>query len=109
MEQPLTVGQSATINCTTNIRVPVASIEWRDQSSTVLASATDQTVVEYTIPLVRDDLQGQQWTCRAVAGATTYTLTIEIQVAGGSSFEVYTTMGIKMYMYIHHCSSSWLS
>ena len=72
----------------TNIDVPVASIEWKDQLSTVLASTTDQTVVEYTIPLVRDDLQGQQWTCRAVAGATTSTLTIEIQVAGGSSFEV---------------------
>ena len=68
--------------------VPVSSIEWRDQSSTVLASATDQTVVEYTIPLVRDDLQGLQLTCRAVAGATTYTVTTEIQVAGGSSFEV---------------------
>ena len=86
MEQPLTVGQSATISCTTN--VPVSSIEWRDQSSTVLASATDQRVVEYTIPLVRDDLQGLQLACRAMTGATVYTVTIEIQVAGGSSFEV---------------------
>ena len=81
MEQPLTVGQSATINCMTNISVPVASIEWRDQSSTVLASATNQRVVEYTIPLVRDDFQGLQLTCRAVAG-TIYNETVELRVAG---------------------------
>ena len=65
----------------TNIHVPVSSIEWRDQSSTVLASATNQTVVKYTIPLVRDDLQGQQLTCRAVAG-TIYNETVELRVAG---------------------------
>ena len=65
----------------TNIHEPVSSIEWRDQSSTVLASATDQTVVEYTIPLVRDDFQGLQLTCRAVAG-TIYNETVELRVAG---------------------------
>ena len=78
LDPPLTVGQSATITCTTNIEV--SSIEWRDETSAVLSSATDQTVVEYTIPLVRDDLQGLQYTCRAVAGTTTYTETVEIQV-----------------------------
>ena len=62
--------------------VPVSSIEWKDQSSTVLARATDQTVVEYTIPLVRDDLQGRQLTCRVVAGAAVNTETVTLQVAG---------------------------
>ena len=80
LESPLTVGQPATITCTTNIEV--SSIEWMDETSTVLNSATDQTVVEYTIPLVRDDLQGLQYTCRAVAGTTIYTETVEIQVVG---------------------------
>ena len=80
LESPLTVGQSATITCTTNIEV--SSIEWMDETSTVLNSATDQTEVEYTIPLVRDDLQGLQYTCRAVAGTTIYTETVEIQVVG---------------------------
>ena len=78
--QSLTVGQSATITCSTNIQV--SSIEWRDQSSAVLSSATDQTEVEYTIPLVRDDLQGLQYTCRAVAATTIYTETVQIQVVG---------------------------
>ena len=77
LESPLTVGQSATITCTTNIEV--SFIEWRDETSAVLSSATDQTV-EYTIPLVRDDLQGLQYTCRAVSGTTVYTETVEIQV-----------------------------
>ena len=80
LDQALTVGQPATITCSTNIEV--SSIEWRDETSAVLSSATDQTVVEYTIPLVRDDLQGLQYTCRAVAGITTYTETVEIQVVG---------------------------
>ena len=80
LEQPLTVGQSATISCMTNAQV--SSIEWRDQSSTVLARTADQTVVEYTIPLVRDDLQGWQLTCRAVDKGAVYTETVEIQVAG---------------------------
>ena len=80
LEQPLTVGQSATISCMTN--VPVSSIEWIYQSSTVLASTTDQTVLNYNITPVSDSLQGRQWTCRAVAGNTTYNETVEIQVTG---------------------------
>ena len=80
LESPLTVGRPATITCTINVEV--SSIDWRDETSTVLSSATDQIEVEYTIPLVRDDLQGLQYTCRAVAGTTTYTETVEIQVVG---------------------------
>ena len=80
LNQALTVGQSATITCSANIEV--SSIEWMDETSAGLSSATDQTVVEYTIPLVRDDLQGLQYTCRAVAGTTIYTETVEIEVVG---------------------------
>ena len=80
LDDPLTVGQSATIRCMMNI--PVTSIEWRDQSSDVLASTTDNMVLGYTISLVTDDLQGQQFTCVAVAGTTTYIVTVEIQVEG---------------------------
>ena len=84
---PLTVGQSATIKCMTNI--PVTSIEWRDQSSDVLTNTADQAVLEYTIPLVTDDLQGQNVTCVAIVGATIvgatiYTVSerVKIHVAG---------------------------
>ena len=57
-----------------------SSIEWRNES-TVLQSAADQTVLNYTIDLVSDDLQGVQYTCRAVAeDGTEYTQTVEIQV-----------------------------
>ena len=83
-DNPLTVGQTnATISCMTN--VPVDSIEWRDQSSSVLNSISNSvnlTMLEYTIPLVTDDLHGQQFTCIAMAGDTTYTEAVEIQVEG---------------------------
>ena len=65
--------------------VPVESIEWRDQSSSVLnniSNSVNLTLLEYTIPLVIDDLHGQQFTCIAVAGDTTYTEAVEIQVEG---------------------------
>ena len=65
--------------------IPVDSIEWRDQSSSVLnniSSAENLTMLKYTIPLVTDDLHGQRFTCKAVAGDTTYTEAAEIQVEG---------------------------
>ena len=82
LESPLTVGhQNATISCMANI--PVDSIEWRDQSSVLNTSSDmDLTELEYTIPLVRDDLQGDQFTCTAVAGDAMYTETVVIQATG---------------------------
>ena len=82
LDDPLTVGQSATISCMHSI--PVNSIEWRDQSSSVLnmSSGVNLTMLEYTIPLVTDDLHGQQFMCIAMAGDATYNGTIEIIVTG---------------------------
>ena len=89
LEGPLTVGQQPppTLTCTTNI--PVSSIVWRNQSSNVVANATNQTVLEYHFPerYVLDTYHGQQYTCEAVATSdggttTTYTETVEIQVVG---------------------------
>ena len=78
---PLIVGQSATISCMTNIAVN--SIEWRDESSQLIMSdATDLMELQYTIALVTDDLQGQQFTCIAVADTTTYNEIVTIQVQG---------------------------
>ena len=68
--------------------IPVTSIEWRDQSFDVLASTTNQTVLDYSISPVTDDLHGQQFTCVVVAGATTYTETVEIVVQGKCSLSV---------------------
>ena len=87
--QQLTVGQqSPTITCSSN--VPVSYIEWRDQSSNVVASATNQTVLEYHIPVeqyVLDTYHGQRYICEVVATPddgtnTTYAETVEIQVVG---------------------------
>ena len=86
LEQALTVGQSATINCTTNIEV--SSIEWKNQSSSILSSTRSRrthTMLEYTIHLVSDDLQGQEYSCTATAeDGTHYTETMQIQVVGRS-------------------------
>ena len=82
LESPLTVGHhNATVSCVANTAVD--SIEWRDQSSVLnMSSAMNLTVLEYTIPLVRDDLQGQQFTCTAVAGDTMYIESVEVQATG---------------------------
>ena len=75
---PLTVGQSATITCTTDI--PVTSIEWRDQSSDVLANITNQRMLNYYISPVTDTLLGHQLTCVAMAGNTVYLETVVLLV-----------------------------
>ena len=64
--------------------VVVDTIEWRDQSSSLLtmSNAADLMELEYTIDLVRDDLQGQEFTCIAVSGATTYNETVTLKVQG---------------------------
>ena len=82
LESPLTVGhENVIISCMTNIAVD--SIEWRDQSL-VLNTSSDVNlrVLEYTIPLVRDDVQGELFTCTAVDGGTTYTERDDIEVTG---------------------------
>ena len=83
LENRLIVGQSAaTISCMTNIAVN--SIEWRNQSSQLIMSdAGNLMELQYTIDLVTDDLQGQQFTCIAIAADTTiYNETVIIQVQG---------------------------
>ena len=88
LDDPLIVGQTdVTISCMINI--PVDSIEWRDQSSSVLnniSSAENLTMLDYTIPLVSDGLNGQRFTCIAMAGDTTYTEAVEIQVEGTHTY-----------------------
>ena len=86
VDQVLTVGQSATITCSTNIEV--SSIEWRDQSSSVLSSTRSggtHLMLDYTIHPVSDDLQGQEYLCTAeAADGTMYTETVQIEVVGKS-------------------------
>ena len=86
LNKALVVGLSATIHCTMN--VPVTDIEWRDQSSAVLNYTANQRALDYNISLVTDDLQGQQFTCVAMAGSTTYTETVEVQVEGKCSYSI---------------------
>ena len=84
LDDPLIVGQSATISCMTSISVN--SIEWTNQSSSVLnmTSGENLTMLEYTIPLVTDDLHGQQFICIAMTEDATYngTAAVEIVVTG---------------------------
>ena len=84
LDQALTVGQSAIITCSTNIEV--SSIEWRDQTSVVLSSTMSggaHSMLDYTIDLVSDDLQGQEYSCNAEsADGTMYNETVRIEVVG---------------------------
>ena len=86
LDQALTVGQSATLSCVTYFITTVSTIEWGDQSSAVLKIA-NQTVLNYTIPLVSDNLQGMLYTCSVVAkDGKAYKQTVEIQVISELSF-----------------------
>ena len=91
LEQALTVGQSATITCSTNIEV--SSIEWRDQSTAVLSSTISggtHSMLDYTIDLVSDDLQEQEYSCTAEApDGTEYIETVQIEVVGKSIIYYY--------------------
>ena len=64
--------------------VAVDTIEWRDQSSLLLIinNVTNLTMLQYTIDLVMDDLQGQVFTCIAVAGGTKYNESFTLKVQG---------------------------
>ena len=86
LESPLTVGESANISCITN--EPVSFIQWRNMSHN-LTSITEErvTVLNYTIPLVKDDMQGQIYICVALSGNITDTQTATI-LANGTHFEV---------------------
>ena len=57
--------------------------------------------LNYTIPLVTDDMEGEMFTCTAVAGATTYTETVVIKVKGVS-----VTSYLRCCMYKVFLSSS---
>ena len=63
--------------------VPVFSIEWKNETSTLASiSAANLTVLEYTIDPVKDDLQGHYLTCVAVAGDSEYTEMEVVDVEG---------------------------
>ena len=91
LDLALTVGQSATITCSTNIEV--SSIEWRDQSTAVLSSTISggtHLMLDYTIDLASDDLQGQEYSCIAeAADGTMHTETVRIEVVGKSIIYYY--------------------
>ena len=65
---------------------PVNSIEWRNETSTLKTStAVNVTLLEYTIDPVKDDLEGHNLTCVAVAGDSgdsEYTETEVVDVEG---------------------------
>ena len=63
--------------------IPVFSIEWKNETSTLASiSAANLTVLEYTIDPVKDDLQGHNLTCVAVAGDSEYTEMEVVDVEG---------------------------
>ena len=69
--------------------LPVSSIEWRNETSTLSnISADNLTVLEYSIDPVKDELQGQKLTCVVVAGDTEYTKCQIVEVQGILQYEV---------------------
>ncbi len=68
----VTVGQSATLTCESDL---TGTIEWLDSDMSVLATGTGLQL-DYTIPLVSDDMHGSTLTCSAAGGAVSITLTV---------------------------------
>ena len=102
------MGQSANISCVTNI--PVTSIQWSNETSVLKSSSADNlTVLEYTIPLVRDDLQGQRLTCTPMAGATTYTETRVVEVKGMTYKCIVCGGSDGLFYYSSSSSTCWVS
>ena len=83
LEDPLMVGESATISCITNELASL--IEWSNKSSG-LTMDVNVTVLNYTISLVTDDLQGETFTCTAVVSNTNDTERVTLNVAGTALF-----------------------
>ena len=79
LESPLIVGESATISCITNEHASL--IVWSRQSSQ-LNMDVNVTALNYTIPLVSDDLQGETFTCTAVVSNTNDTESVMLSVEG---------------------------
>ena len=79
LEDTLIVGESATISCITNELTSL--IEWSSQSSG-LAMDVNVTVLNYTIPLVTDDLQGETFICTAVVRNANDRERVTLNVAG---------------------------
>ena len=78
LEHPLIVGQSANLSCITN---ELASfIEWKNQTS--MFNKTNVTVLNYTIPLVTDEMQGETLTCTAIVSNTSDTERVTLIVTG---------------------------
>ena len=78
LEQPLIVGQSANLSCITN---ELASfIEWKNQ--TLMINATNVTALNYPIPLVTDEMQGETLTCTATVSNTRDTERVMLIVTG---------------------------
>ena len=99
MESPLTVGESAKISCITN--EPVSFIQWRNISHN-LSSTTEErvTVLNYTIPLVKDDMQGQIYTCVALSGIISDTQDATISPKGKYIIDIIIRLFYKSYCVI---------
>ena len=94
LEQSLIVGHPATLSCLSVLEV--VSIKWTKQPSEILENRTNQTLLNYTIPVVTDDMQRLQFTCRAeTKHKIVYTQTVEIQVIG----ELFQLFGLVLTLW----------
>ena len=66
------MGQSATLTCESDVS---GTIEWLDSDMSVLATRNGSEL-DYTIPLVSDDMHGSTLICRAPGGSEVITLTV---------------------------------
>ena len=85
LEDPLVLRQSATVSCMTDL--PVSYIEWRNQSSQLSVTTSDDTpdltVLEYTIAYVSEGMRGELLTCVVIArDQTPYFKAAEIMIKG---------------------------
>ena len=76
---PLTVGENATIICTSDV-TDTTSMEWLYNGEVVVNSAGQQA--NLTFDPVEDNIHNREYTCRANASDVSFTSSITITVQG---------------------------
>ena len=78
-EEPLIIGTSASINCTSDL--DVTTIEWLDGMGTVVVMSSIDAILGLELDPVTSDLHNQVFTCRVTSPYGTQEQNITVEIA----------------------------
>ena len=80
LEQPLTVGETASVVCASILRV--SSIQWLFDDEIVKEDTSGLQELDLTFSPVNDSIHNRQYICKVTADGTTYSYPITVMVEG---------------------------